>query len=194
MDPCEGAQLGAAETLEALPLLLVIPLTADVQGWLAGVGRPRERVGKRAAMNTEHLVWDWDWERQDPCTEHRGKGTLGTLPQRSVFLRKSPAELRLASPLRGPNSTVFSPPITTSSSSFLHSHPPPVLLSVNNSFWFWTSRDQQILEGVGKTLVLDFFFPFSLEFWVFELQKIISINIKIYVFRQMDFLENYERS
>lgn len=135
-----------------------------------------------------------DPERQDPCTEHRGKGTLGTLPQRSVFLRKSPAELRLASPLRGPNSTVFSPPITTSSSSFLHSHPPPVLLSVNNSFWFWTSRDQQILEGVGKTLVLDFFFPFSLEFWVFELQKIISINIKIYVFRQMDFLENYERS
>lgn len=47
---------------------------------------------------------------------------------------------------------------------------------------------------MGKTLVLVVFFPFSLEFWVFELEKIISINIKIYVFKQMDFLENYERS
>lgn len=35
MDLCEGAQLGAAETFEALPLLLVIPLAGDVQGWLA---------------------------------------------------------------------------------------------------------------------------------------------------------------
>lgn len=57
IDPCEGAQLGAAETLEAFPLLLVIPLAGDVQDWLAGVGRSREGVGRRAAMDTEHLVW-----------------------------------------------------------------------------------------------------------------------------------------
>lgn len=38
VDPCEGAQLGAAEAPEVL-LLLIIPLDGDVQGWLAGGGR-----------------------------------------------------------------------------------------------------------------------------------------------------------
>lgn len=38
-NPCEGAQLGAAEAPEVLLLLLVIPLDGDVQGWLAGGGR-----------------------------------------------------------------------------------------------------------------------------------------------------------
>lgn len=135
-----------------------------------------------------------DPERQHPCTERGGKGTLGTLPQCSVFLRESPVELRLASPLWGPNSTVFSPPITTSSSSVLHPHPPPVLLSVNNFLILDKQGSTDSGGGWGRHLFWGFFFPFSLEFWVFELEKIISINIKIYVFKQMDFLHNYGRS
>lgn len=171
MDLCEGAQLGAAETLEVLPLLPLTPLAGDVQGWL---GKTRGGCGEKGS--DEHRApgvgLRQDPERQRPCTDHGGKGTLGTLPQCSVFLRESTVELRLASPLRGPNPTIFSPPVTTSSSSFLHPHSPLVLLSVNNSFWFWTSRDQQILEGgVGKTLVL-VFFPLSLlNFGCLNLKK-----------------------
>lgn len=174
-DPHEGAQLGAVETLK---VLCSAPCSTNFgwglfrAGWLAS-GGPVESAGRRATMTTEYLVWgrDGDPERQHPCNEHGGKGTLGILPQCSVFLRESAVELRLASSLRGPNPTIFPPPVTISSSSSLHPHPPPVLLSVNNSFWLWTSRDQQILEGGGEDTCFVLVFSFLSWILVFELEK-----------------------
>lgn len=126
---------------------------------------------KRIAVTTMHLVWgrDGDQERQHPCTEHGSKGTLWILPQCSVFLRESVVELRLASSLRGPNPIILPPPVTTSSFSSLHPHPPPILLSVNNSD-FGQAGINRFWRGAEKTLVL-FCFPFSLEFWCLNLKK-----------------------
>jgi len=111
-------------------------LWLEAQDWPVGKGGAVEGSEKRIAVTTMHLVWgrDGDQERQHPCTEHSSKGTLWILPQCSVFLRESMVELRLASSLRGPNPIILPPPVTTLSFSSLYPHPPPVLLSVNNSF------------------------------------------------------------